>query len=113
MKTIRTLTVSAAALIFLVGAASAAPMALNSLSKPPDKIAYAGVVDDKGTMVGAVQRIELDANGKPSKVEFALLGTEQIVALDSSKFSYDEPNNVLTAGLDKSQIVQLPIAPRG
>lgn len=55
----------------------------------------------------------LDASGKPSKVEFALLGTEQIVALDSAKFSYDEPNNVLTAGLDKSQIVQLPLAPRG
>jgi hypothetical protein len=113
MKTRRTLAVSGAAMLFLVGAASAAPMALNSLSNPPDKIATAGVVDDKGTPVGAVQRVEMDANGKPTKVELALLGTEQIVALDSSKFSYDEPNNMLTAGLDKSQIVQLPVVPRG
>jgi hypothetical protein len=125
MRTVTTIAVSGVALLFLAGAASVsaitpsddgtrlAPMALNSLSAPPDKIAYAGVVDDKGTLVGAVQRIELDANGKPSKVEFALLGTERIVALDSSKFGYDESNNVLTAGLDKSQIAQLPVAPRG
>jgi hypothetical protein len=57
--------------------------------------------------------LNTDANGKPSQVEIALLGTEQIIALDSSKFSYDEPKNVLVVGLDKSQIVRLPAAPLG
>jgi len=95
------------------GGTTLAPVALNSLTNPPDKIATARVVDDKGFTVGAAQKVELDTSGKPSKVEFALLGTEEIVALDSSMFSYDEPKNVLTAGMDKSQIVQLRVTPRG
>jgi hypothetical protein len=100
-------------MLLLAGAGNATPVALNTLSNPPDKIAFAGVVDDKGITVGATQKIVMDTNDKPSKVEFALLGTEQIVALDSSMFSYDEPKNVLTAGLDKNEIVQLHVTPRG
>jgi hypothetical protein len=112
MKILTTLAVSSAVMLLLAGAGNAT-VALGRLANPPDKIAYARVVDDKGITVGAAQRVELDTNGRPSKVEFALLGTEQIVALDSSKFSYDEPKNVLTAELDKRQIVQLPVTPRG
>jgi hypothetical protein len=85
-----------------------APIALNSLSSPPDKIATARVVDDSGTTVGAVQKVELGASGNPTKVEIALLGSDRIVALDSRQLSYDETNNVVTAALDKSQLAQLP-----
>ena len=88
-------------------------MALNSLRNPPDKIAHAMVVDDRGTPVGAAQKVEMDMKGKPIKVDITLLGTEQIIALDSSNLSYDESNNVLTAGLDKSQIVLMPVVPQG
>lgn len=90
------------------GTQDIAPIALNSLSSPPDKIATARVVDDSGTTVGAVQKVELGANGNPTKVEIALLGSDRIVALDSRQLSYDEANNVVTAALDKSQLAQLP-----
>ena len=94
-------------------APSFAPIAVNSLSSPPDKIATAKVLDDNGALVGAVQKVDLDASGKPAKVEIALLGGDRIIALDSSSLSYDEPNNVMTAAMDKSQIGQLPAAPQG
>jgi hypothetical protein len=90
-----------------------APIALNSLSSPPDKIATATVVDQSGAVVGAVQKVDLDASGKPAQVEIALLGTDRIVALDSARLSYDQSHNVMTAALDKSQIAQLPAAPQG
>ncbi len=90
-----------------------APIALNSLSSPPDKIATARVVDDTGATVGAVQKVELGASGNPTKVEIALLGSERVVALDSMQLSYDETNNVVTAALDKGQLAQLPPAPQG
>jgi hypothetical protein len=90
-----------------------APIALNSLSSPPDKIATARVVDDSGTTVGAVQKVELGAGGSPTRVEIALLGSDRVVALDSRQLSYDEANNVVTAALDKSQLAQLPSAPQG
>src|SRR5476649_2126759 len=73
-----------------------APMALNSMSNPPDKIATARVVDDKGITIGAVQKVDIQG-GKPSDVQIALLGSQQIIALDAGKLSYDVSNNVLTA----------------
>jgi hypothetical protein len=88
-----------------------APMALNSMRNPPDKIATAKVVDSNGTTVGAVKKVELDVSGKPNKVDVALLGTDQVIALNSSNVSYDEPNNVLIVGLTMSQLVQLKLAP--
>jgi hypothetical protein len=100
--------------IALVSAGPAlAPMALNSLSDPPPQIATARVVDATGTVVGSVQKVDI-AGGKPSDVQIALLGSEQVVALDAGKVSYDLSNNVLVADLDKNQIVQLPTAaPQG
>lgn len=89
-----------------------APMALNSMSNPPDKIATARVVDDKGATIGAVQKVDI-AGGKPSDVQIALLGTRQIVVLDAGKLSYDVSNNVLTTALDKTDIVKLPAGPQG
>jgi hypothetical protein len=87
-----------------------APIALNSLASPPPEIASAAVVDDKGAVIGAVQKVDLDQAGKPTRVEIALLGSERIVALNSAELSYDQSHNVVTAGLDKSQIAQLPPA---
>ena len=90
-----------------------APMALNSLTNPPAKIATAPVADQSGTVVGAVEKVELNAAGKPVNVDIALLGSNRIVALDSSRLSYDVTNNVVTAALDKSQLAALPPAPQG
>ena len=97
----------------IAAAPAMAPMALNSMSNPPDRIATARVVDNKGTTIGAVQKVDIQG-GKPADVQIALRGTQQIVALDAGKLSYDVTNNVLTAALDKTQIVQLPAAsPQG
>lgn len=124
MKAMRSLVQAGAASLLLAGAAlaapsapnaalsgpSLAPIALNSLSSPPDNIATAKVVDDKGIVVGAVQKVDLDQAGKPTRVEIALLGSNRIIALDSASLSYDQANNVMTAAMDKTQLVQLPAA---
>ena len=90
-----------------------APMALNSLTNPPAKIATARVADQSGTVVGTVQKVELDASGKPLKLDIALMGSDRIVAVDSARLSYDLSNNVVTAALDKQQLAQLPPVPQG
>jgi hypothetical protein len=87
-----------------------APMALNSFSNPPDKVATARVVDQKGIVIGSVQKVDVAAGGKPTAVEIALLGTNQIVSLDAKAVSYDATNNVLmTMQASQSQIA----TPRG
>ena len=123
MRNLRTMALSGVALLLWVGAVQAnqvtsqergtamAPIALNSMSSPPDKIAIAKVVDTNGTIVGAVQKVEFDVTGKPNKVDVALLGTDQVIVLNSSIVSYDEPNNVLILGLNQSQLVQSKTSP--
>ena len=86
-------------------------IALNSLPNPPVTLATASVADAKGIVVGAVQKIVMDASGKPQTVDVALMGSGAVVALDASKFNYDQGHNVLTAQLDAQQIAQQPRAP--
>lgn len=109
-------TASAAPVPPAIGAApvqTLAPMALNSFSNPPTQIATARVVDNTGATVGAVQKVELDSAGKPSAVDIALLGGDRMVRLGAAQLSYDEPNNVVTADMDKSQLAALPSVPNG
>ena len=114
-----------AAIIFtsvcVAGLAAAAPgelpsssgiIALNSLPNPSATLATATVADAKGTMVGAVRKIVLDTNGTPKTVEVALMGSHAVVAIDASRFNYDQGHNVLTAQLDAAQIVAAPPAPQ-
>ena len=90
-----------------------ASVALTSLSNPPNDIATAKVVDDKGSIVGAVQKVELDAAGKPTNVEIALLGTDHIIAMNPQDLRYDTVNNVVIAEMDNSRIVEMPVKPQG
>jgi hypothetical protein len=60
-----------------------------------------------------VQKVVMDAVGKPLTVDVALLGTGAVVAIDASKFNYDQAHNVLTAQMDAQQIAQAPRAPQG
>ena len=107
----------------LAGAASAAPadlpqssisgsssgmIALTSLPNPSTTLATAHVVDAKGTVVGAVQKIVLDGSGKPATVDVALMGSNAVVAIDASTFNYDQGHNVLTAQLDAHEIAAAP-----
>jgi hypothetical protein len=86
-------------------------IALNSLPNPSTTLATAPVADAKGTVVGAVQKIVLDASGKPATVDVALLGSNAVVAMDASQFNYDQGHNVLDAQLDAQRIAQEPRAP--
>jgi hypothetical protein len=92
---------------------SSGVIALNSLPNPSTTLATAAVADAKGTMVGAVHKIILDASGKPQTVNVALLGSNAVVAIDASQFNYDQAHNVLTAQLDARQIAAEPPAPQG
>ena len=93
------------------GNSSSGIIALNSLPNPPVTLATASVADAKGIVVGAVQKIVMDASGKPQTVDVALMGSGAVVAMDASKFNYDQGHNVLTAQLDAQQIAQQPRAP--
>jgi hypothetical protein len=88
-------------------------IALNSLPDPPATLATANVTDAKGMVVGAVQKVVMDASGKPASVDVALLGSGAVVAVDAAKFNYDQGHNILMAALDAEQIAQQPRAPQG
>jgi hypothetical protein len=124
MNAIRKILVSGSAVFLLAGAALAEPapgslnsssgmIALNSLPNPPTTLATANVADAKGTIVGAVRKVVMDGNDKPVTVDVALLGSQDVVAVDAAKFNYDQAHNVLTAQLDAVQIAQQPRAPQG
>jgi hypothetical protein len=83
-------------------------IALNSLPNPPTTLATAKVVDAKGTPVGGVQKIVMDKAGKPETVDVSLMGTGVVVAIDASRFNYDQGHNILTATLDAQEIAAAP-----
>jgi hypothetical protein len=122
MSKIRTIMCSAAMLMLAApvmgavvdtGQSSSGMIALNSLPNPPATLATAGVADAKGMIVGAVRKVVMDPSGKPVTVDIALLGSNAVVAMDASKFNYDQGHNVLTAQLDAQQIAQQPSVPPG
>lgn len=93
-----------------VNAASTAPMVtpassdvmasgtLSTITNPPAKIATANVLDSSGKTVGAVRRVEVSAEGKPTRVSVAMMGAkEQIVVLDAASVNYDAHKNEITA----------------
>lgn len=88
-------------------------IALNSLPNPPVTLATASVTDDKGLAVGFVDKVVMDAGGRPQTVDVALMGSNAVVAVDASQFNYDQGLNVLMTDLDAQQIAQQPRAPLG
>jgi hypothetical protein len=92
---------------------SSGMIALSSLPNPSTALATANVADAKGMMVGSVEKVVMDASGKPVTVDVSLLGTNAVVAVGASKFNYDQGHNVLTAQLDAQQIAAQPPAPQG
>ena len=76
----------------------AAAQSLSEITNPPSKIATANVLDSTGKTVGAVQKVEVSPEGKPTKLSVALIGAkERIVVLDASAVSYDAHKNEITA----------------
>ncbi len=71
---------------------------LSSITNPPSKIASANVLDANGKTVGAVQKVEVTPDGKPTRVSVAMIGTkEEVVVLDASSVNYDAHKNEITA----------------
>jgi hypothetical protein len=88
------------------GSAYAVPLA--NMNMLPPKIMGAAVIDQKGSRVGVVRRVDTSADGKINRLAVAVFGGEKIVALDLKGLDYDEPDNVVkVTWLDKSQIEQL------
>jgi hypothetical protein len=76
----------------------ASAQSLSEISNPPSKIATANVLDSTGKTVGAVQKVEVSSEGKPTRLSVALIGAkERIVELDASAVSYDAHKNEITA----------------
>jgi hypothetical protein len=76
----------------------ASAQSLSEITNPPSKIATANVLDSTGKTVGAVQRVEVSPEGKPTRLSVALIGAkERTVVLDASAVSYDAHKNEITA----------------
>lgn len=86
-----------------VSTAPAAP--LSEISNPPAKVGVANVKDNRGTIIGAVQRVEVTPQGQPTKVAVALIGKdEKMVVLDADKVTYDQGSNEITTQASADQI---------
>ena len=83
------------------------PVPLNQVQNVPDRVANARVTDADGTVIGAVQRVEL-RNGKPTRLDIALLGSENMVTLDAATVRYDSDNNVVATSESAGQLMAKP-----
>jgi hypothetical protein len=94
-------------------AAPASPLAtdavsatvLSSIANPPSKISTANVMDAAGQTVGAVQKVETNADGMPVTLRVALTGKEgKSVDLDAGSVRYDPVKNEILAQQTEAQI---------
>jgi|GEM_PF-1655159 len=89
----------------LSGAEALAPVALNSLSAPPAQAASAKVLDQNGRLLGQVERIQTDQDGKPSALAFRAAKDGSTVVISAAAVSYD--GKTLVAGNEQPQIAAL------
>jgi hypothetical protein len=72
--------------------------ALSAMTDPPPKIATANVLDSSGRVVGAVQKVEVNPQGQPTRVSVGLIGKgERMVVLDAGAVRYDAAKNEIMA----------------
>jgi hypothetical protein len=89
-----------------------APMALNSFSTVPQGISTAIVIDQKGTTLGIVQKVETSSTGSPTKVDVMMPGGRQLV-VDATSASYDALSHRVIADQGVVQTAQTVAQPRG
>jgi hypothetical protein len=85
-----------------------APVALNSLSEPP-KLGSAPVLDQQGHVVGQVERLATDQDGKPSALSIRAAKDGSTVVVSAAAVSYD--GHTLVTSSDQPQIAAL-VAPQ-
>jgi hypothetical protein len=90
---------------FLACAEELAPTAINSLSAMPAKAASAKVLDQNGHLLGQVERIQSDQNGRPSALAFRAANSGKTVVISAAAASYD--GNVVVVDSDQPQVTAL------
>ena len=88
----------------LVHAENMAPSALNSLSSAPASISSAQVLDQNGRVLGKVERVQTDQDGKPSALSFRA-NDGRLVVIAAAATSYD--GKVVVTSNDQPQIAAL------
>jgi hypothetical protein len=80
---------------------------LNQVENVSERVATARVTDADGRVIGAVQKVEIQ-NGRPTKIDIALMGSANTVALDAGNVRYDAANNVVATSESISQLLAHP-----
>ena len=80
---------------------------LNQVENVPERVATARVTDADGTVIGAVQKVEIE-NGNPTRLDIVLLGSENTIALDAGSVRYDAASNVVVMSENISQLMARP-----
>ncbi len=80
-----------------------APVALNSLSAAPAKIAAAPVLDQNGTVIGRVRAIVTDQDGKPAAMSY-VAGDRRLAVIAAQAVSYDAQKNRVIADTSKAKL---------
>ena len=71
-----------------------APMAHNSLSRAPAQIASAPVMNQRGEVIGRVQRVVNDQDGRPAALSY--LGRDgQLAVIAATAVGYDGQRNLV------------------
>ena len=81
------------------------PSALNSLSAVPPAISAAPLLDQSGHVLGKVEQVMTDQDGKPSAVSFRAASNGRTVVVSASEVSFD--GKVLITSSDQPQIAEL------
>jgi hypothetical protein len=87
-----------------------APVSLNSLSRVPQDITSANVMDQNGDVIGQVLRVQADQDGKPSALAFRATRNGRLVVVSAGAVSYD--GHVLVTDSNQPQIVALLAEPQ-
>jgi hypothetical protein len=81
---------------------------LSSINHPPMQIGTANLVDVNGQIVGAVQRVEVTPDGKPTEVAVALMGDqEKMLVINADKLRYDADRNQIIAETSGAQLAAM------
>lgn len=85
----------------------AQPDTLAAMTNPPARMANANVMSADGDTVGLVQKIQLDASGKPVRLDIALKENGKTISLDPHMTTYDAIDNVVIASSTHEEITKM------
>jgi len=89
----------------LAQAEDMAPAALNSLSAVPPAVSSAQLLDQGGHVLGKVEQVMTDHDGRPSAVSFRAASNGRTVVVSAAEVSFD--GKVLITSSDQPQIAEL------